>query len=657
MPSIKGIAGGIGAVGLGAAAYAGRGLGMGGLMAAGLAGGALFKSGYNKFSKGGAGGDDAKDEAKVEARESWVASDKILQTIYKDIVDIKNHLQKSIIPESQAKEIAIQENARFDEVLKVLRSEGLFMGPEDEGEKPTSFLDKIKSFFNFAKFGGFFAKFLGIMKLGKLWSIMGVAVRLLARFFWPVLLGGFVIWTIWSNWDTISQVWKDTMTTIKDTVFGWMDKIKEAWDKVVDAWDFVKDQWGLVQEQWEKVQNFLSDSLTQLFSPDEDEEEMDLGFESEDETMTHSFVGQDGLTVTFTDEELELQGLKVDEAGRLVSIDGEDADPMEGKDWMVTADGELIIVMPLEPEDESIDIPKEDQFDESMIPTDVPRRATPHGPDESWKDLDHIMSLIEDEQGPRVDEAELDKWIKSGDGMFVTDYQGAADDSWEEVTSYGWKAQAVDKFIDVGDVTPASLTDDTVTDEAKEIEIAQVVANVEAGIPELVSSVLDKDVPGAETQQEKVEPEPMLGPVDDSREIPDVLPQDVVVPSVPTLGMSPGESEADSLTPKSVAQQNAGSGKKQQAGSGGSASASTGSANQPDTSSSIVPSTATSPAALSTASPHTPSVALADNIQVVKKTKTHNVSNTKVTSARSGYHKRHGVMNPHNEYTISTAVI
>ena len=80
MPSLKGIAGGIGAVGLGAAAYAGRGLGMGGLMAAGLAGGALFKGGYNKFSKGGAGGGDAKDEAKVEARESWVASDKILQT-------------------------------------------------------------------------------------------------------------------------------------------------------------------------------------------------------------------------------------------------------------------------------------------------------------------------------------------------------------------------------------------------------------------------------------------------------------------------------------------------------------------------------------------------------------------------------------------------
>mgnify|MGYP003324147471 CR=1 FL=1 len=64
MPSLKGIAGGVGAVGLGAAAYAGRGLGMGGLMAAGLAGGALFKGGYNKFAGKGVGADAA---AKLEA--------------------------------------------------------------------------------------------------------------------------------------------------------------------------------------------------------------------------------------------------------------------------------------------------------------------------------------------------------------------------------------------------------------------------------------------------------------------------------------------------------------------------------------------------------------------------------------------------------------
>ena len=400
--------------------------------------------------------------------------------------------------------------------------------------------------------------------------------------------------------------------------------------------------------------NFLSDSLTQLFSPNEGEEEMDLGFQPEDETM---IMDDEAVGGVGGEEEDVPAGFYNDEEQWHLDQevgDADDHDPMEGKDWMVTDEGELVIVMPLEPEDESIDIPKEDQFDESMIPTEQPIDIDK--PDESWKDLDHIMSLIEDEQGPKVDEAELDKWIKSGDGMFVTDYQGAADDSWEEVTSYGWKAQAVDKFMPVADVTPASLKDDAVTDEAKDVEIAQVIAGVEAGIPELVSSVLDKDVPGAETQQENVEPEPMLGPVDDSREIPDVVPQDGVVPSVPTLGMSPGESEADSVTPKGVAQQNAGNDKKQQTASGGSVSTSSGSADQPD-SSSVVPSTATSPAALSTASPHTPSVTLEPNIQVVKKTKKHNVSNTKVTSARSGYHKRHGVMNPHNEYTISTAVI
>ena len=648
MPSIKGTLAGLGAVGLGAAGMVGRGLGMGNVMAAGLAGGALFKGGYDKATA--KKDDDDDDEAKIEARAAWVASDKILQSIYKDIVEIKNHLQKGIIPESQSKEIAIQENARFDEVLKVLQSEGLFMGPEaEEGEKPSSFLDKIKSFFNFAKFGGFFAKFLGIMKLGKLWSIMGIAVRLLARFFWPVLLGGFIISTVWTNWDKISQVWKDTMTAIKDKIFGWMDKIKEAWDMVVDAW-------GMVQDQWEKVQNFLSDSLTQLFSPNEGEEEMDLGFQPEDETM---IMDDEAVGGVGGEEEDVPSGFYNDEEQWHLDQevgDADDHDPMEGKDWMVTDEGELVIVMPLEPEDESIEIPKEDQFDESMIPTDVPRRATPGKPDESWKDLGYIMSLIEDEQGPRVDEAELDRWIKSGDGMFVTDYQGAADDSHEEVTSYGWKAQAVDKFMPVADITPASLTEDTITEEEKEAEIAQVVANVEAGIPALVASVLDKDVPGAETQQEAVQPESILGPVHDSREVPEVFPQDGVLPSIQFKpSASEGDDDAAAITPR-TSMAGTGSGTKQQSGSTGAGTTSSGSGSS-QSAGSAVPILQSSTSTMATSATPTPNVALEPSIEIVKKTKKHNVANTSVSSARVGYHKRHGTVNPHVEGDISTAII
>ena len=86
MPSIKGTLAGLGAVGLGAAGMVGRGLGMGNVMAAGLAGGALFKGGYDKATA--KKDDDDDDEAKIEARAAWVASDKILQSIYKDIVEI-----------------------------------------------------------------------------------------------------------------------------------------------------------------------------------------------------------------------------------------------------------------------------------------------------------------------------------------------------------------------------------------------------------------------------------------------------------------------------------------------------------------------------------------------------------------------------------------
>ena len=91
-------------------------------------------------------------------------------------------------------------------------------------------------------------------------------------------------------------------------------------------------------------------------------------------------------------------------------------------------------------------------------------------------------------------------------------------------------------------------------------------------------------------------------------------------------------------------------------GSTGAGTTSSGSGSS-QSAGSAVPILQSSTSTMATSATPTPNVALEPSIEIVKKTKKHNVANTSVSSARVGYHKRHGTVNPHVEGDISTAII
>ena len=194
----KGLAGTAAVAGAGAA-WAGRGLGLGNTMTAALAAGAVFKMGMNRVGSGSDSSTDsgtATDKDKSEAQDSWVGSNKILLAIYNDVVGIRQHLKGSIIPESVAKELALEREADFERILEALRSEGLFVGPaEKEGKSGWEWLGKFFTFGNIMRFFRRTIPFvIGILALS--WKAIKFLIRRI-----PIILAGLVLWKVFTNWE------------------------------------------------------------------------------------------------------------------------------------------------------------------------------------------------------------------------------------------------------------------------------------------------------------------------------------------------------------------------------------------------------------------------------------------------------------------------
>jgi len=266
----KGLAGTAAVAGAGAA-WAGRGLGLGNTMTAALAAGAVFKMGMNRVGSGSDSSTDsgtATDKDKSEAQDSWVGSNKILLAIYNDVVGIRQHLKGSIIPESVAKELALEREADFERILEALRSEGLFVGPaEKEGKSGWEWLGKFFTFGNIMRFFRRTIPFvIGILALS--WKAIKFLIRRI-----PIILAGLVLWKVFTNWDSIVETIKTTMDDIKakiDAAIAWVNDMIQP----------IKDAWADAQDLYVRAIDYTTETLEKMFGDGADA--LDDGWEDKE---------------------------------------------------------------------------------------------------------------------------------------------------------------------------------------------------------------------------------------------------------------------------------------------------------------------------------------------------------------------------------------
>ncbi len=141
--SVKGLLAGTGAVGLGAAGWAARGLGMGPVMLAGAAAGGLFGSAYKKFGSGGGGdADDTKPPVIPQDKMTGDGVPGILDEIRNEVSAIKDILTSQPDPASQEREKALDEEARQRKLIQAIS--GIKFGKAGK-DKPRGFWEWLKA--------------------------------------------------------------------------------------------------------------------------------------------------------------------------------------------------------------------------------------------------------------------------------------------------------------------------------------------------------------------------------------------------------------------------------------------------------------------------------------------------------------------------------
>ena len=192
----KGLAGTAAVAGAGAA-WAGRGLGFGNTMAAGLAAGGLFKGAASRAFGGSSSSSRAGPGAKsipLDKMSGGIPS--VLDEIQKEVSLIRNILESQPDPESQEHEKIIEEEARNERLLEAIRN--LRLGGPGGGGKKEGFLHKLKSM------------------LGTILGMLGLASL-------PIVLAN------------AAEVW-DKISGAMDTLAGWLKNIDEFFENLGVQW-------------------------------------------------------------------------------------------------------------------------------------------------------------------------------------------------------------------------------------------------------------------------------------------------------------------------------------------------------------------------------------------------------------------------------------
>jgi len=193
----RGIAGTAAVAGAGAA-WAGRGLGFGNTMAAGLAAGGLFKTAASNAFNGSksANKDKGSGEKSIPLDKMSGGIPSALAEIQKEVSLIRKILETQPDPESQEQEKIIEEDARNRRLLAAISS--LRLGGPGGGGKKEGFFDKLK---------GILGTILGMLGLASL----------------PIVLANAA-----AVWDKISGA--------MDTLAGWLKNIDEFFENLGVQW-------------------------------------------------------------------------------------------------------------------------------------------------------------------------------------------------------------------------------------------------------------------------------------------------------------------------------------------------------------------------------------------------------------------------------------
>jgi hypothetical protein len=193
----RGIAGTAAVAGAGAA-WAGRGLGFGNTMAAGLAAGGLFKTAASNAFNGSksANKDKGSGEKSIPLDKMSGGIPSALAEIQKEVSLIRKILETQPDPESQEQEKIIEEDARNRRLLAAISS--LRLGGPGGGGKKEGFFDKLK---------GILGTILGMLGLASL----------------PIVLAN------------AAEVW-DKISGAMDTLAGWLKNIDEFFENLGVQW-------------------------------------------------------------------------------------------------------------------------------------------------------------------------------------------------------------------------------------------------------------------------------------------------------------------------------------------------------------------------------------------------------------------------------------
>jgi len=251
----KGLAGTAAVAGAGAA-WAGRGLGFGNTMAAGLAAGGLFKGAASR-AFGGSGSSRAGPGAKsipLDKMSGGIPS--VLDEIQKEVSLIRNILETQPDPESQEHEKILEEEARNKRLLEAIRSLRL-AGP---GEKEEGFLDKLKSMLG---------TILGMLGLASLPVILANAAEVWDKISGAIdTLGGWLetidkfFEDIGVKWAGMTMLGTAKAMEFKEKIINFKDRVKNSYARIKTAFKGFTDRWrGRIGRLWERLGrrfNFLT---------------------------------------------------------------------------------------------------------------------------------------------------------------------------------------------------------------------------------------------------------------------------------------------------------------------------------------------------------------------------------------------------------------
>ena len=237
----------------------------------------------------------------------------ILDKILTETDNLVNVLKSQQVPESTKRELQLDKDVRHKELVAAFLS---LEGPKgdtntDDGEKK-NWLSKLWEMIKKIAAAIIGWKLFIKPLIGLISRFAKFAARMLLVFVSPAMLGVMAAVYIMANWKNIKKNIKSVIAQLKT----WANKVSNFLG-FGDVFDMAEPEPIVEEEPTFTLPLIEGEPGIEPTAP----EEFDVYEESEVVPDANEFLGQDGTTVTFTPEELEAQGLEIDDAGRLVSAD------------------------------------------------------------------------------------------------------------------------------------------------------------------------------------------------------------------------------------------------------------------------------------------------------------------------------------------------